>query len=70
VQAHGENAARYTDRWLGGFQRGCVGRAILLKKFLRCCGPIVSMRIRFVPARLNFGKLLLALLKLVDRVKG
>ena len=69
MEAEGENASGHADRRLCGFESGGVSRPVLLEKLLGCCRPIEFVRIGFVPARLNFGKLFLALKKLVDRVK-
>ena len=59
----------YADRWLGGFQCGGVGASILLEELRRCSGPIKPVRIRLMPARLDFCELFLALKKLVDWIK-
>jgi len=69
VEAESENAAGYADGRLGRFERGCVGIPVLLEQLRRRCRPIEFVRIRFVPARLDLGKLFLALKKLVDWVK-
>jgi hypothetical protein len=69
MEAEGQNAPGHADRRLSGFERGCVRRPILLEEFHGRCRAIEFMRIGFVPARLNFGKLFLALQKLVDWVK-
>ncbi len=69
MEAEGENPTGHADRRLGGFERGCVRRPIFLEKFLGSRRPIELVRISFVPARLDFGKLLLALKKLVDWFK-
>ena len=66
VQAERENPAGDADHRLGGFERGSVGIAVLLKKFRRRCRPIEFVRIGIVPARLNLGKLFLALKELID----
>ena len=69
MEPKGKNAPGHADRRLGGFERNCVSRSVLLEQFLRRCCPIEFVRIGFVPARFNFGELFLALEKLVDRVK-
>jgi hypothetical protein len=69
METQSENAAGHANRWLGGFELGCVGIPVLLEKLRRGCRPIEFVRIRFVPPRLDLGKLFLALKKLVDWIK-
>jgi hypothetical protein len=55
VEAQRDNSARYADRRLGRFERGRVGIAVFLEQFRLGCGPIEFVRIRFMPASLDFG---------------
>ncbi len=69
VQAKRKNPAGDADHRLGGFERGGVGIAVLLKQFRRRCRPVKFVRIGIVPARLNLGKFFLALKKLIDWIE-
>ena len=69
MQAKGENAPGHTHHRLGDIQRGCVSGPVFLEQFLRRCRPIEFMRIGLVPARLDLGKLFLALQKLIGWLK-
>ena len=69
VKAQRQNASGHAHRRLGGFERGCVGRAIFLDQLRRALPSIKLVRIGLVPARLDLGKLLLALKILVDVVQ-
>ena len=55
VEAQRDNPAGYADRRLGRFERGRVGIAVLLEQFRLSCAPIEFVRIRFMPASLDFG---------------
>jgi hypothetical protein len=69
VEAKRENPPGHADGRLGGFESSRVRRAVFFEKFLRGCCPIESVRIGFMPVRLDFDKLFLALEKLVDWIK-
>jgi hypothetical protein len=66
MQAERENPAGDADCRLGGFERGSVGIAVLLKQLRRRYRPIEFVRIGIVSARLNLGKFFLALKELID----
>jgi hypothetical protein len=69
VEAKSENAPGHTHHRLGGIERGCVSGPVFLEQFLRRRCPIEFMRIGFVPARLDLGKLFLTLKKLIDWIE-
>jgi hypothetical protein len=69
MDAEGEDAARDANYRFGGLERGCIGIPVFLEQFRRRCRPIEFMRVRFMPARLDFGKLFLALQKLINWIK-
>jgi len=70
MEAQGQNAAGDAHGGLRGFERRGVGIGVLLDQLRRGCGPIESVWIGFVAARLNLGELFLALKKLVNWLKG
>jgi hypothetical protein len=69
VQPKGDNPARHANCRLGRFQRRRVGVPVLLEQLRRGGGPIELVRVRFMPASLDFRELFLALKELVDRIE-
>jgi hypothetical protein len=69
VQTKGQNAPGDAYGWLRRLQSGSVRRTVFLKKLFRRRRPIKFVWVGLVPARLDLGKLFLALLKLVDWLK-
>jgi hypothetical protein len=69
MKAEGKDPSGHADFRFGGLERGCVSRPVFLEQFLRGCRAIEFVRIGFMPARLDLGKLFLALKKLVDWIK-
>jgi hypothetical protein len=69
VEPERENPAGDADCRLGGFERGSVGIAVLLKQFRRRRRPIEFVGIGIVPARLDLSKFFLALKKLIDWIE-
>jgi hypothetical protein len=66
MNAQVDDAAGDPDGRLRRLQCDSVGAAVFLKQLQRVCRPVKFVGIRFMPARLDLGKLFLALEKLVD----
>lgn len=69
MKAKSKNAPGHADFRPGSLERGCVSRPVFFEQFLGRCRAIEFVRIGFMPARLDLGKLFLALKKLVDWIK-
>ena len=61
VQAQRQDSSRHSDGGLGRLQGRGVGRSILFDELGGRSGPIKLVRIRFMAASFDVGKLLLAL---------
>lgn len=69
VEPQRDNPSGNAHFRLGGFQRGSVSLAVFFQELGRGCRPIKPVGIGVMPARLDLGKLFLALEELVDWFK-